>query len=201
MRTPTHLLAIAGVGLILGTGHAIVRTTVFGKPAVSLAVRTPASTDTVTPEPTPTDTPPAEPDAGDPDTAEPTQQAEPVDPLDVAVLPDQITLRRAHELFLEGAFFLDARNEHDFSLGHIEGAIWMPASRANTSGGQSDLEFIPPGDTVVIYCTGGDCDASHNTKHRLELLQYDFDIHILGRGYEDWLAAGLPVEAPEGETP
>lgn len=200
MRTPIHLLAIAGLGFVLGTGHALVRTLVLDEPAVRLTRAAQADTMPAEPEPA---TPEADAAPGDadatPTTPEMSDPIEPVSPLDIPVKQGQITMREAHELFQAGAFFLDARSESDFNAGHIEGSFWMPASRTTTSEGQDDLNFIPPGDTVVIYCTGGDCDASENTANRLELLQYDFDIKIMGRGYVDWLEADLPVTLPESD--
>ncbi|GEM_PF-1047999 len=218
MRTLTQLLAIAGLGLILGAAHAIVR----GEPGVTLRDIAPGPARATDP-PTPNGIRSGEPDSGGANpsqavdgppseqTAEPGPDPSPgsasgpgadpapvsADPLDAPVHPGQITLREAFELFEQGAWFLDARNESDFSKGHIEGAIWMPASRASSNDGQDDLNFIPPGEVVVIYCTGGDCDASKNTQRRLALLQYDFDVRILGKGYIDWIEADLPVSLPE----
>ncbi|MEM9372480.1 MAG: rhodanese-like domain-containing protein [Planctomycetota bacterium] len=193
MRTVTQLLAIAGLGLILGTVHAIARTAVFGAPAVTLRDVTPPRPPATDSRPATSGTDPEPTDGGTtPDAPEEPATASD-DPLDASVNPGQITLREAYELYEQGAWFLDARSESDFSRGYIEGAIWMPASHASTNAGQEDLNFIPPGDTVVIYCTGGDCDASKNTQRRLALLQYDFDVRILGKGYIDWLEAGLPV--------
>lgn len=210
MRTPIHLLAIAGLGLVLGTGHALIRTLVLDEPAVRLTrvVKADIPASPADPEDLPSDGTDSTPEPGTFDV--PTNSgsditiSDPIEPvskldalLDAPVKPGSINLREAHELFLAGAFFLDARNADDFAAGRIEGAIWMPAFHANTSEGQADLDFIPPGDTVVIYCTGGDCDASENTANRLELLQYEFDIKIMGKGYVDWIEAELPIEAGE----
>lgn len=222
MRTLTQLLAIAGLGLILGTTHAIIR----GAPGVTLRDITPASQPTGTAtatdagnnkqDPEPEAPPPTDSGAGsntgtapvaDPTTnPPPVSESDPasIDPLDATVYPGQITLREAFGLFEQGAWFLDARSRDDFDAGTIEGAIWMPAFHASTNAGQQDLDIIAPGETVVIFCTGGDCDASKNTQRRLALLQYDFDVRILGKGYIDWVEAGLPTALPEqtgGGTP
>jgi rhodanese-related sulfurtransferase len=57
---------------------------------------------------------------------------------------------------------------------------------------------MPPGDTVVIYCVGGECDASHNVARRLAQIGFT-DLRIMGVGYTDWVNAGFPIE--EGSAP
>ena len=195
--TLTRLLAIAGAGFVLATGHAFVRTAWLDRPPIMLtrAVAAPPAGPDATPTPTPPDSAPA-PDAPV------------VSPLDAPVKAGSITLGEAFRLFENGAFFLDARYEADYREGHIEGAFWMPASRVATPEGMGELQIIEPGGTVVIYCTGGDCDASENTAIRLEQAGFTFDIRILGKGYVDWVEAGLPTAAGmdgtdtgEGGTP
>ncbi|MEQ8769522.1 MAG: rhodanese-like domain-containing protein [Phycisphaerales bacterium] len=116
--------------------------------------------------------------------------------LDAPVIPGMITLGEAHELFEQGALFLDARSDSAFAEGHIEGAVWMPASEVLMRA--EELFAFDPGMPVVIYCTGGTCDASHNVQRRLEQYGPDLglvftDIRILGLGYEEWKRAGLPT--------
>lgn len=215
-NTLTHLLAIIGTGFLLASGHVYVRSAWMDRPAVSVTRTAPSRTAqpvgpnqaTPAPDPAPDPTPDlaADPpswarstergssDSSDPVVFEPAAQPS---PLDAPVKPGSINLREAHDLHEQGAFFLDARYEEDFKAGRIGGAFWMPASRVPTDEGRTDLEIIPPGGTVVIYCTGGDCDASENTANRIELMGYTFDIRILGKGYADWLEAGLPTESGE----
>lgn len=184
----TRVVAIAGAGFILGVGHSWVRVAWMGRPGIVLSrseLIPSGESRAVAPVPTGADTP------SDPGT---TGAAS---PLDAPVKAGALTLREASVLHEEGAYFLDARHEEDFVAGRITGAILMPASRAETREGQADLDTIPPGSVVVIYCTGGDCDASENTAIRLTQLQYEFDVRILGKGYSDWLEAGLAVESGE----
>ncbi|MEM7755787.1 MAG: rhodanese-like domain-containing protein [Planctomycetota bacterium] len=92
----------------------------------------------------------------------------------------------------EGALFLDARREDEFNVSRIAGAFFMPSrlvyeSNALLSG------FI--GQPVVIYCVGGDCDASKNTMARLLDIGFDArDISIMTASYTDWAQAGYPTE-------
>lgn len=184
----TRVVAIAGAGFLLGVGHSWMRVAWMGRPGIVLSRA----------ELTPTGgaplVPPTKPGTGDPSDTESSQE---VSPLDAPVKAGSLTLREASDLHEQGAYFLDARHEEDFVAGRIAGAILMPASRAETREGQADLDTIPPGSVVVIYCTGGDCDASENTAIRLTQLQYEFDVRILGKGYSDWQEAGLAVESGE----
>jgi rhodanese-related sulfurtransferase len=141
-----------------------------------------------------------DPAAGTPETPAGASTAPPaaVDPLDRAGKPGSLTLREAHALWEQGAAFLDARRQDEFDAGHIAGALWMPAARVPTTDGLADLQFLDPGATVIIYCDGGDCDASENTAIRLEGLPTPFtDVRIMGMGYSDWVAAGLPTQKPD----
>jgi|TARA_R110000782_G_scaffold13976_23_gene41066 rhodanese-related sulfurtransferase len=184
--TLSRFLAIVGLGFLLATGHQFVRTAWLGHPSIVLTRAAPTPDNTPLPAPVGTDPTPVQPDPVEmPD--------QPASPLDAPVKDGSITLREAYELFEQGVFFLDARHEEDFNAGHIEGAFWMPAARVTTEEGRTDLSIIEPGGTVVIYCTGGDCDASENTALRIERMGFNFDIRILGKGYTDWVDAGLPT--------
>lgn len=124
---------------------------------------------------------------------------------------DKISLdlaSRLHEKFLAGEpiLFLDARTPEDFAAGHIEGALNMPHSRLSGGDGLDELAmFTTPGDgtLLVVYCTGGDCEASEDAAILLEAAGYD-NIAIMADGYDQWHDAGLPVEQPSagaGESP
>lgn len=190
-RTLARLLAIVGLGFLLGVGHSVARTTLMGKRGLVLTLQTQDGTQPVETPSHPAPTPGGQlPPAG----TEPTSDA---DPLDAPVNSGHITLREAKRLFDEGAYFLDARHLEDFEAGHIEGAVSMPASRVLTRDGIDALDAIPPESTVVVYCTGGDCDASENTVINIQASAYTLKLVILGKGYDDWAAAGLPTESGE----
>lgn len=100
----------------------------------------------------------------------------------------------------EQVLFLDARLESDYEAGHIDGAFSMPFTRLGTDEGiDTILMLASPGDGTlfVIYCTGGDCEASEDTAIRLTDLGFD-NFAIMADGYEDWKAAGHPVSAGTG---
>lgn len=114
--------------------------------------------------------------------------------LDAPVPEGSLTLREAHQLWEMGAYFLDARHEHEFEAGHIEYASYLEASLFDTDGKRAFAvtDSIPTDATIVFYCLGGECDASKNTAALLEQLGYT-DLRIMGAGYDDWVAAGFPI--------
>ncbi|MEL6740057.1 MAG: rhodanese-like domain-containing protein [Planctomycetota bacterium] len=214
MTTLIRILAIVGAASLLGAGHLLTRST-----AIVLRVdMQPVPADAVTDlpgEPALAQPEPLEPiepveDAGGdaPPAADPTaageantERAAPA----ISTGVRKIGLAEAATLFNQGAAFIDARTEREFAEGRIYGAFWMPAQRVFTEAGQNDLDFVDPSLPVVVYCTGGECDASENTIARIRAAGYDWpDIRIMQPGYDDWLAAGLPVETGspgEGDQP
>ncbi len=185
----TRALAIAAVAGFLGIAHSLVV-------PVRVTSGTPAG-----------DVPfPVEPDGGIGTTPD-DQRVElpggdggtspPPPPIDNGLEPGYLDLAGAWELWQQGAWFLDARRPVEYAEGHIEGAFLMPSNRVMTAEGQEDLAMIPLDATIVIYCVGGDCDSSENTKIRLEDMDYR-NILIMKASYEDWVNAGHPITMPEG---
>jgi rhodanese-related sulfurtransferase len=189
-QTSVGVLAIIGVGFLAGVGHSLVRS----KPIV-LKVALPAPTtdddqsnvDGLQRSP--------DPSSGGSSTGEPS------DLLDTPAPAGKLTLREAYTLFEEGAYFIDARHEEEYNDSRIAYALFLPAQRLRTRVGLEELETIPPDATIVIYCVGGDCDASENTMIGIQQsgLGYN-DIRIMGFGFSDWEAAGLPVEHSDGSV-
>ncbi|MBZ0171552.1 MAG: rhodanese-like domain-containing protein [Phycisphaerales bacterium] len=106
-----------------------------------------------------------------------------------------------HEKFMAGepVLFLDARLRSDFEDGRIVGALHMPHARLSGGEGLDELAmFASPGEgmLLVIYCTGGDCEASEDSAILLDAAGYT-NIAIMADGYDDWAASGLPVEGAE----
>ncbi len=94
--------------------------------------------------------------------------------------------------FLEsgGAFIVDARESREVVDGRLRGAIHLPSSAiyANienvmASGAQVD-------DVIIVYCGGGDCEASHNVA---DALRDDFHyqrVYIYEKGWEEIESSG-----------
>jgi len=179
----TRVLAIIGLGTLAGIGHAMI-----GKPVnldeLPLTLPSPA-------DPSPASSERPEDPAGLVVTG--------IDPLDARGPEGTLTLREAAALYNDGAYFIDARIEEEFNESHIPGAYFLPAQKIRTKEGLDELSTIPPDLTVVIYCVGGDCDASTNTRNAILRLGMGFsDVRILGVGYVDWVEAGLPIEHSDG---
>ncbi len=141
-------------------------------------------------------TPPDRPPTNPADTpTEPTDTPEQAQP-DYAValaawldsLPTEIGTAIAYRLWDENlALFIDARPVEEYEAGHVPGAFNVPPSKI--SGISALLDFMGPGDRIVVYCEGGSCDASHLVAIRLEDLGIT-TVHIDADGYPGWTAAG-----------
>jgi len=102
-----------------------------------------------------------------------------------AVLPANISVDEASELFKQGAFMLDVRQPEEWAQGHIDGANLIPLGEL-----ESRISEIPNDRDVLIICRSG----NRSTQAR-ELLRSDGltrTTSIMG-GMNAWLAAGLPV--------
>lgn len=97
----------------------------------------------------------------------------------------EITVEQAFALFQAGTPFLDARHEAEFNEGHATNAIRMTSDEFLPRAGEV-MGFAPG--PVVIYCTGGTCDASHNLAKLLQQAGFT-KIHIMKDGYPAWARA------------
>ena len=210
VQTMIGTLAIVGLGFIAGVGHSLVRT-------MPVILGSSPSVGSATPESDPASDPASSPDSAAPLIVEPVEK-EPaeIDPapldidqpadsdydarLDAPVPAGMLTLRSAHQMWIDGAYFVDSRLEHEYEQGHISGAAYLNAENFFSDSGQAEIDSIPPDAQVVIYCLGGDqCDASFNTKALLEQYGYS-DLSIMGVGFDEWASAGLPTSSnQEGE--
>ena len=99
------------------------------------------------------------------------------------IAPHQLARMKPHPLII------DAREERDFLLGHIEGAIHLSRKAL-----ESKLpEIAPKLDTpIVIYCAVGTSCAS--AVESLRWLGYEKVFSLKG-GLQSWLEAGGLVES------
>lgn len=87
------------------------------------------------------------------------------------------------------AYFVDAREKAEYEEGHLRGAVNMPSS-AIYENADSVTAIIPPDARVIVYCGGGQCEASHNVS---DALRRDFayqNVVIYTKGWEEVLTSG-----------
>jgi rhodanese-related sulfurtransferase len=179
-----RVLAIVGLGVIIGAADSWIRPT-----TVSLNLAAPAVLIT-TPSPrtdlhaaSPTDT------ASNPEALTASASAaQPEAPLGLMI--DSVA---AKKLFDDGVVFLDARIDEEFKAGHIPQAFQLNSSLFNTPAAADAMKSLDPAQPVVIYCGGGDCDASKNLAILLQGAGYT-KLHIIEQGFPEWVAKGFPVE-------
>lgn len=87
------------------------------------------------------------------------------------------------------AYFVDAREKHEFDEGHLRGAVHLPSS-AIYKNIEPVLSMIPTDARVIVYCGGGECEASHNVT---DALRRDFgyvDVVIYEKGWQEVIDSG-----------
>lgn len=91
------------------------------------------------------------------------------------------------------AFFVDARLEKDYAAGHIPGAFSCPPEKFYAGAVPDIVNMLPRTSAIVVYCGGGDCDASILVAKRLA--EFGFaSVLVCEQGYTGWTAAGLSSE-------
>ncbi|UYV12889.1 MAG: rhodanese-like domain-containing protein [Phycisphaera sp.] len=134
---------------------------------------------------------------GEPGTPDPVPV--PVEPPDTAGdLPDYyISVARAYELWEEGMPFVDARTDAEREVGTIEGAFHLETRHFISGMSAQVLNQLEPAFPVIVFCGGGECDASENVAQRLIGRGYA-EVYIMHDGFGAWEAAGHPTEPVGG---
>lgn len=124
----------------------------------------------------------------------------PVTPTDPAALVNgqEIDLAKAWELFQSGTPFADARFLEDYEKGHVEGAFWITTEQFMNGNSPAALQFLDKSQWLVIYCSGGNCDASHNLAQFLAMVGYNKCL-IMKDGYPAWEQANHPTATGKPE--
>jgi rhodanese-related sulfurtransferase len=109
-------------------------------------------------------------------------------------LPFFLDVPQAQALFEKGeVVFADARPLEQYEEGHIAGAEHLDP---DAFFGNEDPDFVYTyriDQRIVVYCPGGECDASELVAIRLQGFGFN-NVHILLPGYPGWVEAGLPTE-------
>lgn len=138
---------------------------------------------------TATPTPDANQATGTPGTASPTPAA-PAPAADGL----NISIADAFALFQQGKPFIDSRHIDEFREGHVQNAFQLSVDELLAGKGLVWLNALDKNDTVVIYCGGGACDASHNLYNYLTASFGFTRCRIMHEGWPAWKAAGHPGE-------
>lgn len=180
-----RILAIVGLGVIIGAADSWLRPTTLEltlkSPVAPQAASLSAAAIPSGPAPSA-----ATPEAG---SVPPVAAAQNADaPLDI-----MIDVVAAKKLFDDGVVFLDARITEEFRAGHVPQAFHLTSATFNTPAADEAMKALDTAQPMVIYCGGGDCDASKNLAILLQGAGFK-RIHIFEAGFPAWEKAGHPVE-------
>jgi rhodanese-related sulfurtransferase len=106
-----------------------------------------------------------------------------------------ISLARFKELMGGGVplQIIDAREADDFNAGHIPGAISVPPSEFLGKVPDVVNQRLSRDLPMVVYCSGGNCDASKLVAMRLIDLGF-IQTYVYEDGFTGWTRAGEAVE-------
>jgi len=95
------------------------------------------------------------------------------------------------------AYIVDARRREDFCLGHIPNAFSLDVRQFQQRFAEFRESWLNSGRLpIIVYCTGGECEDSHNLIEELKI-QGITRTMIYAGGWEQWSTAGMPVEKCE----
>jgi rhodanese-related sulfurtransferase len=106
------------------------------------------------------------------------------------VKPVDIKLDFAKLLYDKRYVFIDARDEKDYSAGHIAGAVNIPYHSLEEH--KSALNRYSKNQVIVVYCGAG-CDVSIDMGYAMANMGFT-RVYIFHGGWDDWKAAGYPTE-------
>jgi rhodanese-related sulfurtransferase len=126
----------------------------------------------------------------------PITSAPPAPPPPSAPRPDEmaglnISLAQAKSLYDARVPFIDARHMDEYEAGHVQDAFQMSTEDFN---GSDVLNYLDRNAPIVVYCSGGQCDASKNLVKLLQQAGYK-QARIMEDGYPAWSNAGYPTAA------
>jgi rhodanese-related sulfurtransferase len=99
------------------------------------------------------------------------------------------------------AAFIDARSADVYAQGHLPGAFNVPSSDIENHMGVI-YENVPPDKLIIIYCDGGNCEASHHVAAFLAESKFR-NVRIFKEGWERLGRGDLPIitgDSPFGEA-
>jgi len=87
------------------------------------------------------------------------------------------------------ARFVDAREEKEYAGGHLIGAINLPSSAVYDR--ITDVtSMVAPNEKIIVYCGGGQCEASHVVTGVLRDEFHYTNVQIYEKGWEEIQTSG-----------
>ncbi|HET9795215.1 MAG TPA: rhodanese-like domain-containing protein [Thermoanaerobaculia bacterium] len=110
----------------------------------------------------------------------------------------EVTAEQAKALFDRGALFLDARRTAAYREGHIRGARSISVWESDADDKVKALldEGRDTKAPIVAYCSGGDCEDSHQLAQKLWGVTFD-NVYVYRDGFPDWQKRGWPISGGE----
>ena len=104
-----------------------------------------------------------------------------------------LSVDEAYEIYSSGkdCLFIDVRNEGEFKISHIKGAILIPVKEI-----EANLDKIPKDKIIVVYCNGKGCNKSSTAAGILVQDGFKQVYSVGGLGIYEWINKGYPVEYP-----
>lgn len=103
---------------------------------------------------------------------------------DLSLKPDEITLSQKERL-PRNLIIVDARNERDFTKGHIKGAVNLSEEKFDSQLGDF-LNVWTPGSTILVYCNVGQCNSSRAVADRLKNECQIKNVFLLKDDWRKW---------------
>lgn len=180
-----RIMTLLALGIIAGAIHSMfVPVKVGFQPDSGVTVRPAVPSPKAGPEAS------KDPGAATQTASQPASEAAPAD--------FKLTIAQAKKFFDEGAPFIDGRPDAEYRLGTIPGSRHITPARFSEPASQELLQFMDPGQPVVIFCGGGDCHDSETLAIFFQEAGYK-RIYIVTDGFPGWTAAGYEVEVPQAE--
>lgn len=101
-------------------------------------------------------------------------------------LPSEVSAAQAHDMYQNGALFVDVRTQQEWDQGHIERSTLIPLDVLQTR-----MNELPRDQDIVVVCRSGARSKEGSTLLR----QAGFRrVTCMTGGIQAWVAAGYPIE-------
>jgi rhodanese-related sulfurtransferase len=96
-----------------------------------------------------------------------------------------------------GTVLVDARSIYEYKLGHIPGALNLPADNFDPVFPKV-APMLQKAKLVIVYCSGGSCGTSEDVANKLMEHGLTGDrLAIFSDGLPGWMGANLPIKSGE----